>query len=93
MPSSSLAFVAFARIGLVKGTIEPTDFGAALETALTPGTAALHRNRLWRLPQHHSDDGWITGRVGFELIGTEAGVGDEALKDYRVMSAAQLTRT
>lgn len=70
----------------------PSDFGVALEDALTPGKSVVRYNRLWRLPQHQSTDGWITGRVGFEPPGNEAGVWDEGTKDYRDISAAQLTR-
>lgn len=92
MPSRSLAFVAFARIELVEGTISPSSLGPALEEALTPGKSVVRYNRLWRLPQHEVDGHWITGRVGFEHPGTEAGVWDEQRKDYRDVSAAQLTR-
>jgi hypothetical protein len=72
--------------------MEPSDFGAALEDALTPGKSVVRYNRLWRLPQHQAQNGWITGRVGFEPPGNEAGVWDEQKKDYRDVSAAQLTR-
>jgi hypothetical protein len=92
VPSKLFAFVAFARVGLADGSITPPDFEAALEDALRPGKSVVRYNRLWRLPQHESHDGWITGRVGFEIPGNEAGVWDEISKDYRDISAAQLTR-
>ncbi len=72
--------------------LRPSDLGPALEEALTPGKSVVRYNRLWRLPQHESREGWITGRVGFEHPGTEAGVWDEQRKDYRDVNAAQLTR-
>jgi hypothetical protein len=87
-----LAFVAFARIEFAEGSLTPPDFAAALEQALMPGKSVLRYNRLWRLPQHETIDGWITGRIGFEHPGSESGLWDEQRKDYRNVSTAQLTR-
>lgn len=87
-----MVFVAFALISVAADSFQPPSYADALDDALTPGKSVLRYNRLWRLPQHSIESGWISGRIGFEYPNSSVGVWDDQQKDYRSIRPAQVTR-
>lgn len=54
----------------------------ALEESLRPGKTVVRYDRLWRMAQHRTEDGFIVGRIGFERSGQP--VWNEEEKDFDV---------
>jgi hypothetical protein len=85
-----IAFVAFAVITVEEGTMTPPDLAAALEEALPAGKHIFRHKRKWRLTEHTTVDGWMSGRLGFDSQ-VSAGLWNEPRKDYDRIHPSQIT--
>ena len=85
-----MAFVAFALITVEDGTMTPPDLAEALDEALEPGKHIFRHKRKWRLTQHQIEDGWMSGRLGFDSQ-SAAGLWNEQRKDYETVRPSQIT--
>src|SRR5436853_6480158 len=82
MPRRAQARISFAQILFPDAQAPLTRIVGALEESLVPGTTVTGYNRVWHMARTQREDGFITGRIGFEREGEP--VWDEQVKDFRV---------
>jgi len=86
VPRTRSGKVALGSIGLVQAGELSYEPAQALFESIVPGTRNVRYDRDWRMGQFERsgrNGRWLTGRIGFQLSGTQTEVWDDNAKDFR----------